>query len=133
MQGAKRILRYLQGTINMKIIYEANENRVEGFVDADWVGNMLDRNSYTGFVFFIGNCPITWQSSKQSCVALSSMETEYIALSEAVKETIFLKRLLEALGYTSGKPVILTIDNQGAEKLASNPVYHKRAKHIDIR
>ena len=78
-QGVKRILCYLQDIINMKIIYEANENRVEGFGDADW-----------GLYFFIGNCPIIWQSSKQSCVALNSTGAEYKALSEAAKEAIFL-------------------------------------------
>ena len=56
---------------------------------------------------------------------------EYMALSEAGKEAIFLYNLLNELGYSV--PVTLNIDNQGAEKLASNPVFHKRTKHIDIR
>lgn len=133
MQAVKRILRYLRGTINTRIVYRAGEKSIEGFVDADWGGSTLDRKSYSGFIFFVGDCPVSWQSVKQSCVALSSTEAEYMAMSEAAKEAIFLKRLLEEIGYTLGEAVILNVDNQGAEKLASNPVHHKRTKHIDIR
>ncbi|XP_046809510.1 secreted RxLR effector protein 161-like [Lucilia cuprina] len=112
MQAVKRILRYLKGTVNMKLEYTAGETSIEGFVDADWGGDNLDRKSYTGFVFFIGNCPVSWQSKKQSCVALSSTEAEYMALSEAAKEAIYLKRILEEIGYTSDDPVMLNVDNQ---------------------
>ena len=58
---------------------------------------------------------------------------EYMALSEAAKEAIFLKNLLNELGYSAEEAVTLNINNQGAEKLVSNPVFHKRTKHIDIR
>lgn len=133
MQAAKRILRYLRGTINLKMVYQADKGKAEGFVDADWGGNALDRKSYTGFMFFVGGSLVSWESRKQSCVALSSTEAEYMAMSDAAKEAIFFKRLLEEIGYSSGEAVILNVDNQGAEKLASNPVYHKRTKHIDIR
>ena len=56
-----------------------------------------------------------------------------MAASEAAKEAVYLRRLLRELFYSDGKPVVLYIDNQGAQKLASNPVYHKRSKHVDIR
>ena len=78
MKAVKRILRYLQGTVNMKLKYTAGETSIEGFVDADWGGDNLDQKSYTSFVFFIGNCLVSWQSKKQSCVALNSTEAEYV-------------------------------------------------------
>ena len=81
MQAAKRILRYLCGTIDMKITYQAAENSMNGYVDTDWGGNVLDRKSFTGFIFFVNGCPISWESRKQSCVALSSTEAEYVAMS----------------------------------------------------
>lgn len=133
MQAAKRILRYLRGTIDMKISYQAGENSMNGYVDADWGGNALDRKLFTGFIFYVGGSPISWESRKQSCVALSSTEVEYMVMSDAAKEAIFLRRLLMEIGYSSGEPFLLNIDNQSAEKFATNPVYHKRTKHIDIR
>lgn len=129
----KHILRYLAGTKDLKLIYQNNHVNLEGYVDADWGGNTVDRKSYTGFVFSFGGCPITWESRKQTSVALSSTEAEYVAASEAAKEAIYLKRLLNEINAWKDGPVILHIDNQGAKKLAENPVYHKRSKHIDIR
>ncbi len=133
MVRLKHILRYLAGTINLKLIYEPNGNNLQCFVDADWGGNAVDRKSYTGFVFSLGGCPITWESVKQKSVALSSTEAEYMAASDASKEAIYLKRILMELNAWDGGPVVLHIDNQGAQKLEENPVYHRRSKHIDIR
>lgn len=133
MTKLKHILRYLAGSINLKLFYKADSGGLEGFVDADWGGNALDRKSYTGFTFFFDGCPISWESRKQSSVALSSTEAEYMAASDAAKEAIYLKRLLKEISAWDGGPVTLHIDNQGAQKLAENPVYHKRSKHIDIK
>ena len=110
MQAAKRILRYLRGTIDMKITYQAAKNSMNGYVDADWGGNALDRKSFTGLIFFVNGFPISWESRKQSCVALSSTEAEYMAMSYATKEAIFLRRLLMEIGYSSGESFILNID-----------------------
>ena len=134
MIAVKHILRYLRGTIELKLKYSCDGgSSLVGYADADWGGNSMDRKSYSGFIFFIGNCPVSWESRKQSCVALSSTEAEYVALSEASKEAVFLRNLLMEIGYSNGDAVVLHVDNQGAEKLATNPVYHKRTKHIDIR
>lgn len=134
MTMLKRILRYLAGTINYKIIYESNDSKaLEGFVDADWAGDAVDRKSYTGFSFFVSDCLVSWESRKQNSVALSSTEAEYMAASEAAKEAIYLKRILMEIESTQDEPVVLNIDNQGAMMLAENPVHHKRSKHIDIK
>lgn len=75
---------------------------------------------------------MSWLSKKQATVALSTAEAEYIALSQAAQERIWLKRLLGDLGVKSMSTVILE-DNRGAIAIAKNPVNHSRTKHIDIR
>lgn len=133
-QCAKRILRYLKGTKHFKLCFSkdnVNDCNLEGFVDSDWA-NDSDRKSYTGYVFKLSGGPISWQSSKQNSTALSSTEAEYIGLCEASKEAVYLKNLLnELVGFD--KPVTIFNDNQSAHKLATNPVFHKRSKHIDVK
>lgn len=121
MSAVKHVLRYLKAT-NMC---------VKGFADADWGGNTIDRKSYYGYFFFIGECLISWESKKQ--VALSSTEAEYMSMSNALKEATYLNRLLSEIGICGENPILLKVDNQGAMKLAVNPVYHNRTKHIDIK
>lgn len=88
--------------------------------------------SYTGFCFTLSNSLVPWESTKQKTVGLSSTEAEYMALSEATKEAIYLKNLLDELT-SSCECVKLYSDNQSALKLSSNPVFHKSSKHIDVR
>ncbi|CAL4153012.1 unnamed protein product, partial [Meganyctiphanes norvegica] len=76
---------------------------------------------------------ISWRSSKQRSVATSSCEAEYIALTEAVKESKFLRQLLSDMTGCEKESVLLYCDNQSAMKLAKNPVFHDRSKHIDIK
>lgn len=130
---AKRILKYLKGTKHYCMTFNRSVNfNLTGFVDADWANNVLDRKSYTGFCFKLGNCLISWESRKQNTVALSSTEAEYMALSEASKEAMYLRNLICEL---TGDLKCITIfnDNQSAIKLSANPVFNKRSKHIDVR
>ena len=76
--------------------------------------------------------PISWLSKKQSVVALSTSEAEYVVLSLATQEAIWIRRLLTELNIST-KPVMLMEDNQAAIAIARNPVAHARTKHIDIR
>lgn len=132
-KAAKRILRYLQGTQNIGIIYKKNNNEeLTGYCDADWANDALDRRSYTGYIFTLAGGVISWRSKKQPTVALSSTEAEYMAISDAAKEAVYLGMLLEESA-RSNKTVKLYSDNQGAQKIARNPVYHSRTKHIDVR
>ncbi|UYV66792.1 hypothetical protein LAZ67_4002870, partial [Cordylochernes scorpioides] len=133
--AAKRVLRYLKGTLCLKITYEKTNETLYGCVDADWGGNLADRKSQTGLVFFLAGGPIAWESKKQQTVALSSTESEYIALCEAGKEAVYLRALLDEMGFGEllNEPTVLKTDNQGAQQLARNPVHHARTKHIDIK
>ena len=100
---AKHILRYLSKTINFKLHYEEDDLPIYGYVDADWGGDTIDKKSYTGSVFLLCGGAVSWESKKQSIVALSTTEAEYVALSSSSKEAIYLKSLLEEMGYLSVK------------------------------
>lgn len=129
---AKRILKYLKGTLNYGLVFSKDDCELEGFVDADWASNTKDRRSYTGYAFKLNGSVVSWESSKQKSVALSSTEAEYIGMCEAAKEAIYLRGLMmELTGITSC--ITLHNDNQSALKLTVNPIHHKRTKHIDIR
>lgn len=129
---AKRVLKYLKKTKKYCLKYTKMEGQIEGFVDADWGSNTLDRRSYTGFCFLMSGSAISWESRKQRTVALSSMEAEYMAIAEASKESIYLRSLMYEL---TGNlcTVNLYNDSQSAQKLVTNYVSHRKSKHIDIR
>lgn len=86
----------------------------------------------TGFIFTLKGAPISWSSHRQSIVAMSSTESEYIALASAATESVWLSRFLDELGYHV-TPVPMKIDNQGAIQLTKNPQFHKKSKHIEKR
>jgi len=136
-QNLKRVLRYLKGTIDMKLIFKKNlafENKIIGYVDSDWAGSEIDRKSTTGYLFkmFDFNL-ICWNTKRQNSVAASSTEAEYMALFEAVREALWLKFLLTSINIKLENPIKIYEDNQGCISIANNPSCHKRAKHIDIK
>jgi hypothetical protein len=136
MLAVKRVLRYLQGTPSLGITYRPPPLRLTGYSDADWAGNVDTRRSTTGYVVMLNNGAVAWRSQRQPTVALSTMEAEYMALTEATKELKWIRNFLAELGCNNGKPDVPTdlySDNQSAIALAKNPVSHARAKHIDIR
>jgi hypothetical protein len=95
-------------------------------------GDSNDGRSCSGFLFMLAGGAISWGSLKQKCVALSSTESEYIALSEGARESVYLTHLLSELT-GKRKTVQLYSDNQSAVKLCYNLVFHNRTNHIDIR
>lgn len=135
LDAAKHLLRYLNNTINFKLTFRKTGENLKAFADADWAGSCDDRKSYTGYTFILAGASITWESRKQPSVALSSTEAEYMALSTASKEAVYLRNFLLELGFTNlvNKPIELNGDNLSSHQLVKNPVYHARSKHIDIR
>uniref|UniRef100_A0A034WRD0 Retrovirus-related Pol polyprotein from transposon TNT 1-94 n=1 Tax=Bactrocera dorsalis TaxID=27457 RepID=A0A034WRD0_BACDO len=132
--AAKHVLRYLSATKNLKLHFRKTGKQAEGFVDADWGSSVDDRRSYTGYAFTLAGCVFSWESKKQVTVALSSTEAEYMALSAAAKEAVYLKNLLREIDcYNSKRALTMYGDNLSSQHLAQNPVYHNRSKHIDIR
>src|SRR6266571_9508209 len=115
----KRILQYLAGTKTYRITYTAlpNKNRetnlFHGYADAS-LANVEGCKSTSGYVFLEGGGAITWLSKKQSVVALSSTEAEYVALSEAGRKACWLRSLYEELGFKQTHPTLIKSDNNGA-------------------
>ena len=139
MVAAKRVLRYLQGTKELGLVYEAGDisrgkPSIVGYSDSDWAGDHDTRRSTTGYLFMLDNGgAVSWSSKLQPTVALSSAEAEYMAVCAAVQEAIHLRQLISDLGYMQDQPTVIFEDNQGCIAMSANPVFHKRTKHIDIR
>jgi len=134
-QAVKWILRYILNTVDVGLVFERDEkvgNYIVGYCDSDYAGDMDKRRSTTGYVFTLANAPVSWKSTLQSTVALSTTEAEYMAVTEAVKEAIWLYGLLDELGI-GHKYIKVHCDSQSAIHLAKNQVYHARTKHIDVR
>jgi hypothetical protein len=134
MKLARRILRYLNGTKCLGLTYKGHPQMPKGFTDADWAGCRDARRSTAGYLFNIGSGAISWQSKRQSVVALSTCEAEFLGQTQATKEAIWLRRLLNELNISQGKAAtVICGDNQGVISLSSNAQYHSRTKHMEIQ
>lgn len=132
--AVKRIFRYVQGTSEIGIFFKSvNLIKLCAYSDADYAGDLETRRSTTGYVFHVGSGAVSWCSQRQSVVALSTTESEYIAACQSLKELIWLNRLLREISPSSTSVPKLNIDNQSAIKLIRNPEFHKRTKHIDVK
>ena len=133
---AKKVLRYLKGSLDLCLVFKRSKNLgLFGFCDSDWGGDPNDRRSTSCYCFKLSveSSVICWSSRKQQTVALSSTEAEYMSISSAAQESVYLLSLCKSLVLDLGGPVLLHGDNQGAIMLAQNPITHSRSKHIDIR
>jgi hypothetical protein len=135
-QAAKGVLRYLVGTPKVGITFGANHAggaapQLQGYCDADYAADIDTRKSTTGYVFILLSGAVSWQSKRQPTVAASTTEAEYMAAAAAIKEGLWLRKLLHDLQLGSG-PVNIYADNQSAIKLLRNPIMTGRAKHIDV-
>ena len=104
-----------------------------GYSDSDFAGDVEDRKSTTGVVYFLGNSLVTGASQKQKIVALSSCEAEYVAAAAAACQGIWLSRLIADMMGTKEATVKLLMDNMFAIALSRNPVHHERSKNIDTK
>ncbi|XP_059629556.1 secreted RxLR effector protein 161-like [Cornus florida] len=133
-KAAKRILRYIKGTLDFGLFYSfSNDFKLVGYCDSDWAGDLDDRKSTSGYCFFMGNTAFTWCSKKQPIVTLSTCEAEYVAATSCVCQVIWLRNLLKELHMLQEESTEIFVDNKSAIALAKNPVFHERSKHIDTR
>ena len=102
-----------------------------GFSDSDFAGDCHDRKSTSGYIFFYAGMAVSWSSQKQSIVALSSCEAEYIAATSATCQAIWMYRLISELTSNGVSTARLMVDNQSAITLSKNTGHHNRSKHID--
>jgi hypothetical protein len=120
--------------VTWHLTYRGSLQDLIGYTDSDWAGDHATRKSTSGYVYNLGSGAISWSSKRQATVALSTCEAEYIGQTQAAKEAVWLKGLLNEIRPEGGlQTVIIYGDNQGAIALAKNPLHHGRAKHIDIQ
>jgi hypothetical protein len=128
-----RIIRYLRSTSDLGLpYYKSALPQLQAYSDADYGGCPDTRRSTTGYCSFLGSSLLSWKSKKQPTVSKSSTEAEYRAMSAVCSEIVWLRRLLADFGMTPSIPTPLFCDNESAVKIASNPVFHERTKHIEI-
>ncbi|WVZ02641.1 hypothetical protein V8G54_023447 [Vigna mungo] len=120
------------GTVEKCLYFSKGELKVQGYVDADFGGEVDHRISTTGYIFNVGTTAVSWMSQVQKIVALSTTKAEYVAVTEARKELIWLQGLLTELRFIQEMSVLYS-DSQSAIHLAKNSAFHSRTKHIDVR
>ena len=135
LNEAKRVLRYLKGTKHIKLTLGTSRrsNELWAYTDSDWAEDQVDRKSNSGFVCFLSNSPIMWKSKKQTIVATSSAEAEYIAMSIGAKEILWIRRLIEGFGLQQSGPTTVHSDSMSAIAMVSNPRSGSKTKHIDTK
>ena len=131
--AVKRILRYLVATPCFGLWYPKGSTfDLVGYSDSDYAGCKVDRKSTSGTCQFLGRSLVSWNSKKQTSVALSTAEAEYVAAGQCCAQLLWMRQTLRDFGYNLSK-VPLLCDNESAIRMAENPVEHSRTKHIDIR
>ena len=132
-QAACHLVKYLKQNPGQGIFLSANSNlKLRAFCDADW-GKCLDsRRSVTGFCIFLGDSLVSWRSKKQPTISRSSAEAEYRAIASTTCELVWLKHLLHDFGINQKDAALLFCDNDAAIKIATNPIFHERTKHLEI-
>ncbi|XP_060672833.1 secreted RxLR effector protein 161-like [Ziziphus jujuba] len=125
LKAARRILRYLKGTISFGLYYSTSDDyKLLGYSDSDLGGDIDDRKSTSDFEFYLGNTAFTWMSKKQQIVTLSTCEAEYVAVTSYVCHAIWLRNLLRRLGCPQEEPTKIYVDNKSAIAFAKSPVFH---------
>jgi len=131
--AVKRIFRYLKGTPTLGIWYPASSNtKLSAFSDSDYAGCKMTRKSTSGGCQFLGNCLVSWQSKKQTSVATSTAEAEYIAAASCTSQIQWLQYQLLDYGIKETKTPLL-VDSKFAISINQNPVQFSKTKHIEIR
>eukprot|EP00253_Pinus_taeda_P027821 PITA_27821 len=135
--AVKRVFRYLHGTSDYGLCYQGRLGLdevldIRGFVDAYWARDLDQRRSTSGYVFNLFGGAVSWMSKKQSVVALSTTEAEYMGTTHASKEAVWLQRLCSSMGLVQ-RAIRIDCDSQSAIFLAKNPAYHSKTKHIDVQ
>ena len=134
LQAAKRIVRYVKGTVDYGVKYTYSQNfQFHGYSDSDWGGSIDDMKSTTGYCFSFGSGMFSWSSKKQDIVAQSTAEAEYVAATAAVNQAIWLRHILTDLHMEQKEPTQIFVDNQAAICISNNPVFHCRTKHFKIK
>jgi hypothetical protein len=129
--AAKAVLRYLGSTRNYALRFSGDQPGLVGYCDSDFASDVDTRRSTIGYTFILNGAAISWSSRRQQTVAASTTEAEYMSAAAAVKEALWLRKLLADF-QVDCSPVNIKADSQSAIKLLKNPIHSQRCKHIDI-
>lgn len=131
---AKRIMRYVKGTLEFGIWYQREgKSELLGYTDSDYAGDVDDSRSTSGYVFLMSGGAVAWSSRKQPIVTLSTTEAEYVAAATCACQAIWMKRILKEIGHEQDEEMVLFCDNTSTIKLSKNAVMHGKSKHIRVR
>lgn len=131
----RRVLKYLKKTINYSLCYTGYPSVLEGYSDASWIVRDQNHASTTGWIFTLGGGAISWASRKQTLLASSTMESEFIALDSATKEAEWLRELLHEIPLWPKPiaPISIRCDNEATLARAYSQVYNGKSRHIGLR
>ncbi|KAK8948501.1 hypothetical protein KSP39_PZI005632 [Platanthera zijinensis] len=135
-KAAKRVMRYLQRTKDYMLTYRRSDQlELIGYTDSDFAGCLDSRKSTSGSIFMMGGGAVSWKSVKQTLIASSTMEAEFVACYEASNQAIWLRNFISELQVVDivEKPLKLYCDNKAAELYSNNDKSSARSKHIDIK
>ena len=131
-QSCKTSSSHLKGTLAHGLRFNLGSFVINGYLDADWEGDAMDRRSTTGYCVFLGSNLISWSAKKQPTVARSSTDAKHRPLSQLAAEVTWIRMLLADLSISSPSVSVLWCDNLSALSLATNPVFHACIKHIEV-
>eukprot|EP00253_Pinus_taeda_P021866 PITA_21866 len=134
LQAVNRIFKYLQGTQNYGLCYPRDADlTLHAYTDADWAGSMDDRKRISGGAFFMGSRLVSWFSKKQSSIALSIAEAEYVAAASCCTQLLWMMQTLQDFQITCTPPISILCDNTSAINISKNPFMHSKTKNIPIK
>lgn len=134
LQAAKRVLRYINGTLGYGIWFKHNQEfSLHGFSDSDWGGSIDDMKSTSGYCFTLGSGIFSWASEKQDIVAQSTAEAEFIAAAVAVNQALWLRKILADLQLVQMNSTKVFVDNQAAIAISNNSIFHGKTKHFNVK
>ena len=135
-RAAKKVMRYLQGTKDYKLMYRRTSNlEVVGYSDSDFAGCVDSRKSTSGYIFILAGGAVSWRSVKQTLTATSTMEAEFVSCFEATSHGVWIKSFISGLRIMDSisRPLSIYCDNSAAVFMAKNNKSGSRSKHIDIK
>ncbi|KAA3474856.1 receptor-like protein 12 [Gossypium australe] len=133
-QAAKRVLRYIKGTLSYGVLFSKAESmKLVGYADSDWARSIDDMKSTSGYVLTLGSAIFCWNLRKQNVVAQSTAEVEYVAAARAVNQAIWLRKIMADLNLHQREAIEINCDNQSTIAIAKNLVFHGRTKHFKIK
>jgi len=134
LQVVKRIFKYLQGTQNYGLWYPRDTNlTLHSYIDAYWAGSVDDRKSSSGGALFMGSRLVSWFSKKQSSIALSTAEAEYVVVASCCTQLLWMMQTLQDLQITCTPPISIFCDHTSAISISKNLVMHSKTRHILIK